>query len=432
MAEKNGSKFVIQGLGGKRLLRGKLAVNGSKNDALQALSAAPLFAGVYKLKNVPEIEDIKKLTEILVSLGIKLISKKSHELIFDSSKLSNSNIDSEISKRLRGSVILTGPLLARTGRAYFPHPGGCVIGERPIDIFLDGFAQMGAKVELMDKIYNVIAPKSGLKGTTIFFRHQSVTATETFMMAATLARGVTILKNCAIEPEIESLGKFLIKSGAKIEGLGTTTLKIRGGKLLKAPSTGYKVLPDRIEAGSLIILGALTAKKLEVTNCEPAHLESLINWLRMAGVKIEVKKSSLIISCIRDNPTFNPLKIKTHEYPGFPTDLQAIISVFLTQATGESKIFETIFEDRLHHLHILKEMGANVTVYDAHRATIIGPTPLQGRHVYSPDLRAGLAYVIAATIAEGESVVHNVHYIDRGYESLEERLRRIGLNIKKE
>lgn len=427
-----GPKFVIQGLGGKRLLSGKLAVNGSKNDALQALSAVPLFAGIYKLKNVPEIEDINKLTEILVSLGIKLVSRKSHELIFDSSKLSNSSIDPEISKRLRGSVILTGPLIARTGSAYFPHPGGCVIGERPIDFFLDGFKTLGTKVTLEDKMYKIEAPKGGLKGAEIFFRYQSVTATETFMMAATLARGVTILKNCAIEPEIENLGNFLNKSGAKIEGLGTTTLKIRGGKLLHAPNVDYKILPDRIEAGSLIVLGALAAKKLEITNCEPKHLESLITWLRLSGVKITIKSNSVIVIENRSDPVFAPLKIRTHEYPGFPTDLQAIISVFLTQATGESKIFETIFEDRLHHLHILKEMGGNITVHDAHRATIIGPTPLQGRHVYSPDLRAGLAYVIAATIASGESVVHNVHYIDRGYERLEERLRQIGLNIKKE
>jgi len=422
--------FIVEGLGGARKIKGTLTVNGSKNDALQALPAALLFQSLLTLTNVPKIEDIERLSTLLTGLGVT-ITKSGKTLTLDAKHLHRSTLNPEIAKKLRASIILTGPLLARQGQVSFPHPGGCVIGERPIDLFLDGFTRLGAKVETRAGMYQLTTPRGQLRGGEIFFRNQTVTATECFMLAGVLARGRTTLKNCALEPEITSLGTFLVKHGAKISGLGTTTLVIDGGSLLTAQNPSYEIIPDRIEAGSLLILGALLAKELVIDKCEPTHLESLIFLLRSAGVKIEVAKKKLIVRTI-PRQIYYALNITTHEYPGFPTDLQALISVFLTQAKGESRIFETIFEGRLGHLETLSRMGGNTSMYNQHQATIIGPTPLSGKTVISPDLRAGLAYLLAGLIAKGRTIIHNVHYIDRGYEQIDERLRQIGLNIKRQ
>lgn len=324
---------------------------------------------------------------------------------------------------------MTGPLLGRFGQVSFPHPGGCVIGKRPIDLFLTGFEKMGATVKLEGDTYIIQTKDGKLSGAEIFFKNQSVTATETFMMAAILAKGKTILKNVATEPEIVSLGEFLIECGAKIEGLGTSTIEIIGNGMLSGKGRVYETLPDRIEAGSFLILGALAAKELEIANCRPEHLDSLISLMRDSGVEIETKKTSIVV---RGGKNYLATDIKTHEYPGFPTDLQAPLSIFLTQAKGESFIFETIFEGRLNYLEALNFMGANTRLIDAHRAIIYGPTVLKGREMVSPDLRAGLAYILAAIIAKGRSVVHNAYYVDRGYENIEGRLRELGVNIERQ
>ncbi len=421
--------LIVEGLGGERKIKGSIAVSGSKNDALQALPATLLFDSPLTLTNVPEIEDIEKLSKLLSELGVK-ITRGERILTLDSSAIDNSTLDPAIAKKLRASIILTGPLLARTGKVSFPHPGGCVIGERPIDLFLSGFERMGAKVSLRDDVYHLTTKDGKLKGAEIFFRNQTVTGTECFLLAAVLARGRTVLKNCALEPEITSLASTLVSYGAKIKGIGTTTLIIEGGSLLTAKNPTYAIIPDRIEAGSFLILGALATRELRITHCDPEHLESLISLLRQAGVKIEVKKGEVVI---KNTPrqTYHGVNVKTHEYPGFPTDLQALMSVFLTQAEGESRIFETIFEGRLAHLETLARMGANVNIHNQHQATIVGGTPLTGRDVTSPDLRAGLAYLLAGIIAKGQTVIHNVHYIDRGYEKIDERLSELGFKIKR-
>ncbi len=421
--------FEILGLGGKKTLEGKIEVKGAKNAVLKVLASSLLFKDEMALSNVPRIDDVSKMLEVLADLGVKVEQQATDKYYLITKNISNSDITLGIAQKMRSSIVITGPLLARLGQVTFPYPGGCVIGKRPIDFFLNGFAKMGAKVSLKSDIYTVTTEGKKLQGAEIFFKNQSVTGTETFLMAAVLAEGKTTLKNCALEPEIESLARFLIGCGAKIKGLGTSTLTITGGPLLTGRGKTYRTMPDRIEAGSFIILAALAGKNIEVCDCEPKHLDSLLNILRSAGVNIEIKTTSVRV---RDHgQKYLATDIKTHEYPGFPTDLQAPMAVFLTQAEGQSFIFETIFEGRLNYLEALNRMGAKARVLDALRALIDGPTPLFGREVESPDLRAGLAYLLAGVIAKGKTIVHNVHYIDRGYEQIDKRLAKLGVKIKR-
>jgi len=426
----NKETLVIEGLGGERTLSGKIAVGGAKNAVLKVLASSILFKDEINLVAVPDIEDVARTLEILQDLGVGVTKEgdKAYKLLTNNIK--SSVISPEISKKLRASIVIAGPLLARFGEVSFPHPGGCVIGKRPIDLFLDNFALMGATVTEEDGMYKVRASGKKLRGANIFFRVQSVTNTETFMLAGVLAEGKTVLENCAMEPEIQSLGEFLISCGANISGLGTPTIIIEGGELLSGADKKYVTMPDRIEAGSFIILGALAAKDLTIANCEPKHLSALIYALKQSGVNLEVGEDFVRIFG-NEKKTFLPLEIKTHEYPGFPTDLQAPMAIFLTQATGQSFIFETIWENRLNYLEAVTRMGAKARIVDSHRAFIDGPTPLDGREVESPDLRAGLAYVMAGIIARGQTIVHNVYYIDRGYERLDERLRQVGVNIQR-
>ena len=303
-----------------------------------------------------------------------------------------------------------------------------MIGERPIDLFLEGFKKMGASVRVKSGSY-VIETKKGLCGAEIFLKNQSVTATETFMMAAVLAKGETVIKNAALEPEVEDLASFLVLGGAKITGVSTTTIKIKGGKVLSSHGRAHAVLPDRIEAGSFLILGALAARELEIKKCNPMHLQALIETLRSAGMKMDIGKTSIKVFGGSSAAPPKAVDIKTHEYPGFPTDLQAPMTVFLTQASGESLVFETIFEGRLNYTESISTMGANIKMMDPHRVIVNGPSPLHGKTLESPDLRAGLAFVIAAIVAKGSSVIHNVYNIDRGYERVEECLQGIGVDI---
>ncbi len=425
---EHNDKLVIEGLAGRRELAGRIPVKGAKNAALKALAAGLLFRDSVHLTKVPEIDDVSRMVELLEDLGVG-VERDGDVYQLQTDKIKHSSICPKISAHLRASVVLAGPLLARTGRVTFPHPGGCVIGKRPIDFFLENFAKMGATVKNGDAAYELIAGGGKLKGADLFFRLASVTGTETFMMAGVLAEGETIIRNAAMEPEIVSLGEFLNQCGAQIAGLGTPTITIQGGELLTGAGQTYETIADRIEAGSFIILGALAGRDLTVTDFDPSLLESLLHSLRLAGVQMEVGVDSVRI--VGAQPALTALEIKTHEYPGFPTDLQAPMAVFLTQTVGQSYIFETIFEGRLNYLETLERMGAKARIIDVHRAFIDGPTPLAGKEVESPDLRAGLAYVLAGIIASGRTVVHNIHYIDRGYESIDQRLAKVGVNIKR-
>ncbi len=320
---------------------------------------------------------------------------------------------------------MTGPILAREGRVSFPHPGGCVIGERPIDIFLESFEKMGAAIKTAGHKYHIVAKK--LRGAEIVFKIPSVTATETLMMAASLAPGATILHNVACEPEIAALANFLNESGANIKGAGTHTIEIKGVENLHAKKN-FQTPPDRIEAASFAILASACGKDIEITNCQPEHFKVLLRTLKSAGANIVENKNSLRVKASKKLKAIN---IKTHEYPGIPTDIQPLLAVLMTQASGRSLIFETIFEGRLNYLNDLARMGADIAICDPHRAIITGPTGLRAREMESPDLRAGLAFIIAGLIAKGKSVIHNVYNIDRGYEKIEERLQKLGADIKR-
>ena len=427
-------KFLIRGLGGKRKLTGTIAVSGAKNAALKVMASSILFKDTLTVQNIPNIEDVKRMSDLLGELGCGVKKRNSHTYIFTCGNDTKTDLSSEISKRMRSSIVLSVPLLARFGEVSFPHPGGCVIGERPIDFFIDGFRKMGAEVSMkggVKKMYVIRAPKNGLRAATIFLKSSSVTATETLMMAGILARGTTVIQNAALEPEIKDIADFLVRCGANIKGAGTTTITIKGGKLLSARGKTYTTMPDRIEAGSFIILGALGARTLRIENCNPDHLTSLIDTLRTAGVTLKIGNKSVTVSSPERRLQFNMVSIKTHEYPGFPTDLQAPMMVLLTQSQGEAIVFETIFDGRLNYTESLVTMGADITPMDPHRVLVKGPALLRGKKLESPDLRAGLAFIIAATIAKGNSTIHSVYNIDRGYEHIEERLKAIGVDIKR-
>ncbi len=418
-------RFIVQGLGGVSKLSGTIAVNGAKNEALKVFAAALLMGDGIVIRRVPDIEDIRRMVELLREMGVVIEREDRRYAVVAGEGISH-RFSKEIAKQLRASIVATGPLLARYGEAIFPHPGGCVIGARPIDLFIDGYKKMGAEVSFADGYYHMKAPEGGLRGTEIFFKQKSVGATETLMLAAVLARGTTTIKNAACEPEIAHLAEYLNSCGAKIKGAGTDTLVVEGVVSLSSGGRPYELLPDRIETGSFLILGALAADDLTITDCRPDHVEALIEELRSAGADIETTPTTIRV---RAQSGYKAISVKTHEYPGFPTDLQAPMTVFLTQTEGQSLVFETIFEGRLQYVEDLARMGANVTLCDPHRIIVQGKTPLRGRSVESPDIRAGLAFLVAGIIAEGETVIHNVYKIDRGYERVEERLKAIGVQI---
>lgn len=423
-------RFIVRGLAGERKLEGSIPVRGAKNAVLKAMAASLLFEDPLTITNVPEIEDVERTIELLEDVGAS-VSKKEGQLTINTSKVSKSDLNDEIARRLRASIVLSGPLLGRFGKVSFPYPGGDVIGPRPINFFIDGFQKMGATITQIEDRFTVEAP-GGLKGAEIFFMFVSVTGTETLMMAAALAHGTTILANVAMEPEIVELAAFFNQCGAQISGAGTPTITIKGtgGKLLQNNGASYRTTPDRIEAGTFLLLGALAAKELELTDCNPEHSAMLIELLRTSGANIETGKSTIKLKA--NGIERRPLNVRTHEYPGFATDLQPPMVVYLTQAQGESTMFETIWQGRLNYTQDLVRMGADVTVWNPQQATIKGPTPLHGLELESPDIRAGLAFLMAAAIAEGESKIDNIYHIDRGYERIEERLQKIGLDIRRE
>lgn len=434
--------LVIKGLAGAKTLRGEVRIKGAKNAILKAMAASILFEDAVELHNVSDTADIEKMGDLLVDLGAK-VEKGNDRLSIDASKLSSTDLDSDISRSMRSSVVTTGPMLARYGKVSFPSPGGCVIGARPVDLFLEGFKKMGAAVIEKGGIFTITAPKGGLKGADIFFPIQTVTGTETLMMAAVLAKGTTTLRNCAMEPEITSVAEWLNDCGAKIDGVGTTTITIHGGKPLKAKKP-YHAIPDRIEGASYLFLGALCADDLLVSKCEPKHLESVTNFLTSSGVPLEMGKDFIHIkgpACRQagngkyKNSSFKSSNIRTHEYPGFPTDLQPIAAVYLSQVSGESTIFETIFEGRFKYADDLIKLGAKIKVMNPREMLVEGPARLKalpaGQELMAHDIRAGFAIVLAALCAEGNSVVKNVHLIDRGYESLEKTLSILGADVRR-
>ena len=416
-------KFIIRG--GKRL-KGSLRVNGAKNSALTLLAASVLAREAVTIANLPHIEDVFRILDLLKKLGVSVEQDNERTVRLTASSLATTALDPEIAKCIRASIVLTGPVLSRCGEVLFPHPGGCVIGERPIDVFLRGFEALGATVEELPNLYRVHA-RDGLRGAKIFFPVVSVTGTETLLMAAVLARGTTVLANAAMEPEVVALADFLNTCGAHITGQGTPYITVEGVEEISGGAS--EVIPDRIEAGSFALLAAATQSRLTMEHCNSAHLDALVTMLQDAGAHVEIGESHMMVDATSGN--LKARSLVTHEYPGFPTDLQAPAVVLLTQAEGESKAHETIFEGRLNWVSELVRMGARVTVADPHRILVHGPTPLHGRSIESPDIRAGMAFIIAGLVAEGETELHNIYQIDRGYERIEERLREVGADIQR-
>lgn len=417
------SKFIING---QKPLGGEITVGGAKNAALKIIPAALLSSSEVIVHNVPDIEDVNRALELLTDLGGK-IDRQGDKLILSMANFNKTTLEPIFANKLRASIMFVAPLLARTGEVKFPHPGGCVIGAglRPIDLFIDGFKAMGAEVKFADGYYHLTAKR--LKGCDYFFTIVSVTSTECFIMAAVLAEGTTTLKNCAMEPEIVALAEHLNNCGARIVGAGTPTITIEGVE--KITGGEVTVIPDRIEAGTFAILSAITRSPLTIKNCRPDHLDSLLTIFRKLNIEFVTGVDYLKITKIPE--VINAYNLKTHEYPGFPTDLQSPFTVLMTQATGTSLIHETIYDRRLLFTDMLTQMGANITMCDPHRVVIQGPTPLRGRALTSPDLRAGISMIIAGAVASGHTEIDNIYQIERGYEKIDERLKKIGLDISR-
>ena len=416
-------KFVITG-GHK--LSGEITVKGAKNAALKIIPAALLSEETITIKNLPQIEDIGKSFDLLSDLGAE-ITLAGDQATINPKNINKIELQAKLADKFRTSVMFVGPMLARFGEVKFPHPGGCVIGagSRPIDLFLEGFKAFGADVqEESGKYYHVKAEK--LHAANFFFPLVSVTVTESLMMTACLIPGRTVLNNCAMEPEIQALAEYLNSQGAKISGAGTPKIIVEGVEKLKAGI--FTVMPDRIETGSFAIMAAATRSEIKITNCNPEHILSLLSVFDKTGIAYEKGENWLLI---KKNNGYQAYDIRTHEYPGFPTDLQSPYIILMSQAQGTSLIQETIYDRRLIWTDMLSQMGANIVMCDPHRVVVSGPSKLYGKKLMSPDIRAGIALVIAALIAEGTTEIDNIYQIDRGYEKLDERLKNLGAVINR-
>lgn len=410
---------------GGRKLSGSISVNGSKNAVLPIIAASLLTKEVTTLNNVPHIEDVYKICELLNSLGVKT-KLESHTLEIDPTTFENPGHITKHVGKMRGSMILSGPLLARFGVVEMNHPGGCVLGKRPLDTHIRGFEAFGATHTADDDKFK-LEIKGELQAPNLTLSEASVTGTENLVILAVATPGTTILKNCAVEPHVQDMCNFLNKMGAKISGIGSSVLTIQGGQPLQGVE--YNVVPDYLEAGTFLLAGAVTNSRLKVENFNPSDLDLFIHKMREVGVEIEVGDDWAEV--IQANELKAIRNVKTAVHPGFPTDLLAPFSILLTQAEGASQIYETLFEGRFSYLFELEKMGAKVYLQNPHQALIIGPTKLTGMPVSSCDIRAGAAVVLAALAAEGESFVTNINYIDRGYQELDKRLQAIGADIQR-
>jgi UDP-N-acetylglucosamine 1-carboxyvinyltransferase len=416
-------KFVVRG--GNPLL-GTIRVSGAKNAALPCMAAALLTEEPVILENIPHVRDIETTRKLLAAMGAEVelgYGRAQHRTTLCCRKLASPEASYELVKTMRASTLVLGALVARCGHARVSLPGGCAIGARPIDLHISALERLGADI-VQDHGY-VEASAKRLHGAEIVFDRITVTGTEDVLMAATLAEGETVLQNCAREPEVVDLADLLNKMGARIEGAGTSTIRIQG--VSKLHGAKHRIIPDRIEAATFIIAAALTGGDLNVAGCDPLHLGALLQKLDEAGVKTAHTAGSIRV---RGDAPFNAADVTTEEYPGFPTDMQAQYMVLATQADGTSIITENIFENRFMHAHELVRMGANVKV-EGSRAIVRGKTPLSAAAVLASDLRASASLVLAALVTEGESIIDRVYHIDRGYENIEEKLRGVGAQIRR-
>jgi UDP-N-acetylglucosamine 1-carboxyvinyltransferase len=413
-------KFVIEG--GKRL-HGRVKISGAKNHSLAMMPATLLAPGTYHFSNTPNLRDVWTMSRLLGSMGL-FCELNGNDLFIDSTNVTSFEAPYEHVKKMRASFYVMGPLLGRFGEAKVSLPGGCAWGPRPVDLHLKGFEKLGAEVTL-DGGYVIAKSKGRLKGAKIHFDISSVGATGNVLMAAVLAEGTTVLTNAAIEPEITALARMLVKMGAKIEGIGTTELTIEGVNELKA--VDFDTIPDRIEAATFLIAGAMTKGKIILDNVNPYHLSAVIEKLEEAGSKIDVTGDSILIET---EDEIKPVDIVTSVYPGIPTDIQAQWMAFMLTANGTSKITESIFTDRFKHVPELIRLGADITIAD-NVAIVNGGKKLTGAIVMSSDLRASASLILAALVAEGRTEVLRVYHLDRGYEAIEHKLNALGADVKR-
>ena len=412
-------------LQGTQSLCGEIKISGAKNASLPLIAMSILAKESVTLHNLPHVADIKTLLKLLSNLGAEC------EFIEDGVRIDTSTIHEtkatyDIVKTMRASILVLGPILARFGHCEVSLPGGCAIGQRPIDLHLKALEQMGAKIEIRAGYIEATTP-NGLHGAEIIFDKITVTGTANIIMAAALAKGVTTITNAAREPEVVQLCEVLEKSGVKIEGIGTAILTIHGtdGKLVEM--VDFSIIPDRIEAGTYLCAAAITKSELTLTNVEPKHLGAVLAKLEEMGSSFTITDTTITI---HPSQEIKPVKIITQEYPAFPTDMQAQFMALATQADGVSIIEERLFENRFMHVSELQRMGADITL-NGHTATVTGVTQLSGTDVMATDLRASSALVLAALIAQGETNIHRIYHLDRGYDSLEKKFEGVGAKIER-
>ena len=408
-------------IGGKKL-SGEVTISGAKNAALPILAAGLLCGGRHRIANVPQLADVTTFGRILQNMGIAF-ERTGHEIAIDSTGLSNPDAPYDLVRTMRASVLVLGPLVARMGRARVSLPGGCAIGARPINLHLMGLEKLGATVEIEHGY--VVASAKRLKGAHICFDTVTVTGTENLLMAASLAEGETVLENAAREPEIVDLAQALIQMGAKIEGAGTGIIKIQGVESLRPMD--YTVMPDRIETGTFVIAAAITNGEILIKNCFPGHLDAVISKVTEAGAIVTTTNDTMHV---QGRQTIRPVNVKTLEYPGFPTDMQAQIMSLMALADGASMINETIFENRFTHVAELRRMGADIQT-DGRTAIIKGVPKLSAAPVMATDLRASASLILAGLAAEGQTVISRIYHLDRGYDNIEQKLSALGADIKR-
>lgn len=412
-------KIIVEG---GRPLSGEVKISGAKNAALPILISSLLTDGTCIFSNVPDLMDIKSTSQLLTHLGARVESRED-TIRIDAADLIQYEAPYDLVRKMRASVLVLGPLVARLGRAKVSLPGGCAIGARPINLHLKGLDALGASIEL--KHGYVEASAGRLKGADIYFDVVTVTGTENLMMAAALAEGTTVLRNAAREPEIVALADTLIKMGADIEGAGTSIITINGVSALKPVE--QTIIPDRIEAGTFIMAAALTGGEVTILNCEPAHVGALINKMRLAGTEIDIAGKNIQV---RGRQTIKSVDVKTQPYPGFPTDMQAQFMVLMSIADGTSAISETIFENRFIHVSELRRMGADIQV-SGNIAIVKGVPYLSAAQVMATDLRASASLILAGLVAHGKTEVNRVYHLDRGYQSIEKKFSALNASIER-
>jgi UDP-N-acetylglucosamine 1-carboxyvinyltransferase len=419
-------KFLIRG---GRKLEGTVRISGAKNSALPAMAAALLTAEPVSLHNIPRVRDILTMAKLIAYMDahVEVPEFPPTEIMIRAEQINDAEAPYELVKTMRASVLTLGPLMGRIGRARVSLPGGCAIGARPVDLHLKALEQMGAEIATERGYIEARLPAGAkLHGATIHFEKITVTGTENILMAAVLAEGETVLENAAREPEVTDLVELLLKMGAKISGTDSSTLRVQGVRELHGAD--HTIIPDRIEAGTFLVAGAITRGDVELEGCVPAHLESVIAKLKETGVRIDRKGTQCLR--VKGAERLVASDVTTEEFPGFATDMQAQYMALATQAEGDSAITETIFENRYMHASEMIRMGANISI-DGRRAVVHGPTPFEGATVIASDLRASASLVLAGLVAKGDTIIDRVYHIDRGYERIEEKLSALGAHIER-